>query len=61
MGMAETTLFWFTESFRACVSENMISLVDHICLHPLQQFTPGSGLKDVYSSFKCFLKILINS
>lgn len=36
-GRAEGSLLWFILlSFRACVSENKISSVDHITLHPLQ-------------------------
>lgn len=29
------SLFWFIQSFSACVAENKISLVAHITLHPL--------------------------
>lgn len=58
MGVAGRSLFWFTESFKACVSENMISLVDHICLHPLQRFDPGLGLKDIFPTFKSFFILI---
>ncbi len=38
---AERSLLWFIQGFRACVSENKISSVDHITLHPLQIFIQG--------------------